>query len=219
MTRPTLSQIALARSTLPVQRVASTAFAPQTQGAQQPFASVLKTAGNTRTRPTTTDPRIARLPLVPGTGTFMAPMQPAAAQPAHEDLVADGPPIMTRAQIVDNAKQYMGIPYVWGANSSAGLDCSAFISKAWGISRHTTDNLSAVAVPISKEELQSGDALNLTTARDADGAGHVRLFDRWANPEHTRMYVYEETPPKSVYHAINWDPTYTPMRRKNVTNA
>lgn len=215
MTRPTPSQIALARSTLPVQRVASTAFAPQTHTAQ-PFSSVLKTAG---ARPTTADPRIARLPLGPGTGMLMAPMQPAAVQPVHEDLVADGPPIMTRAQIVDNAQQYMGIPYVWGGNSSTGLDCSAFISKAWGISRHTTDNLSAVAVPISKEELQSGDALNLTTARDADGAGHVRLFDRWANPEHTRMYVYEETPPRSVYHAINWDPAYTPMRRKNVTNA
>lgn len=216
MTRPTPSQIALARSTLPVQRVASTSFAPQ---GTRPFSSVLKSAGSTQPRPVPHDPRIARLPLGNGTGTVMAPLQPGAPQLVQDDLVADGPPIMTRTQIVENAKQSMGIPYIWGANSSTGLDCSAFVSKAWGISRHTTDNLSAVAVPISKEELQSGDALNLTTARDADGAGHVRLFDRWANPEHTRMYVYEETPPRSVYHAINWDPSYTPMRRKNVTNA
>lgn len=150
----------------------------------------------------------------------MAPMQPADVQPtSHTAFVADGPAPLSRAEIVDKARQLMGIPYVWGGMSDSGLDCSAFVSKTWGISRHTTDNLAAVAVPISKDELQAGDALNLTTARDAEGAGHVRLFDRWANPEHTRMYVYEETPPKSVYHVINWDPSYTPMRRKNVTDA
>jgi len=38
----------------------------------------------------------------------------------------------------------------------------------------------------SKDEVQAGDALNLTTARDSDGTGHVRLFDRWANPEKPR---------------------------------
>jgi len=27
--------------------------------------------------------------------------------------------------------------------------------------------------------------------------------------------VYEETPPRSVHHVINWDPSYTPMRRNN----
>ena len=73
--------------------------------------------------------------------------------------------------------------------------------------------------PIARDELQPGDALNLTTARDSDGTGHVRLFDRWANPEHTKMYVYEETPPRSLHHVINWDPSYQPMRRLNVTDA
>jgi len=47
----------------------------------------------------------------------------------------------------------------------------------------------------------------------------VRLFDKWANAEHTKMWVYEETPPKSVHHIINWDPDYTPMRRHNVTES
>ena len=97
----------------------------------------------------------------------------------------------------------MCIPYGWGANDGSGLDCSSFISKAWGISRHTTDNLSAVSRKISKDDLQTGDALNLTTAADDDGAGHVRMFDKWANPEHTKMWVYEETPPRSVHHIIN----------------
>jgi hypothetical protein len=46
----------------------------------------------------------------------------------------------------------------------------------------------------------------------------VRLFDCWANPEHTRMAVFEETPPRAVHHVINWDPSYTPMRRHNVSD-
>jgi hypothetical protein len=113
----------------------------------------------------------------------------------------------------------MGIPYVWGGTVASGLDCSAFVSKAWGVSRHTTDNLASVSTPVSKDELQAGDALNLTTGKDPDGDGHVRLFDRWANPEHTKMSVYEETPPKSIHHVINWDPRYQPLRRMNLTDA
>ena len=92
------------------------------------------------------------------------------------------------------------------------------VSKAWDVARHTTDTFSSVASPISKDELQAGDALNLTTGRDPEGDGHVRLFESWANPEHTKMYVYEETPPRSVHHVINWDPKYQPMRRNNVVD-
>ena len=135
------------------------------------------------------------------------------AAPAAAGLSA-----VSRADILANAQQLLNVPYVWGGTSASGLDCSAFISKAWGISRHTTDSLSSVAQPIAKEDLQAGDALNLTTGRDPDGMGHVRLFDHWANPEHTRMYVFEETPPRSIHHVINWDPSYTPMRRHNVTD-
>ncbi len=124
---------------------------------------------------------------------------------------------MSRSDMLQKAQELMNIPYVWGGNSSTGLDCSAFVSKVWGVSRHTTDNLANVSRRITKDELQPGDALNLTTAHDADGGGHVRLFDKWANPEKTKMWVYEETPPKSVHHVINWDPSYTPMRRRNVT--
>jgi cell wall-associated NlpC family hydrolase len=134
-------------------------------------------------------------------------------------MTAGGPAPMSRAEIVNNAQQLMGVPYVWGGTVATGLDCSAFVSKVWGVARQTTDTLASVSTPISKDELQTGDALNLTTARDADGTGHVRLFDRWANPEHTKMYVYEETPPRSVHHVINWDPSYQPMRRNNVLDA
>jgi cell wall-associated NlpC family hydrolase len=126
-----------------------------------------------------------------------------------------GPEPMSTSAILANAEKLLNVPYVWGGNSAKGLDCSAYISQAWGVGRHTTDSLASVSQAVSKNELQAGDALNLTTSRDSDGTGHVRLFDKWANPEHTKLWVYEETPPKSIHHVINWDPTYQPMRRFN----
>ena len=130
-----------------------------------------------------------------------------------------GPAPISGSQILANAQQLLNVPYVWGGTSANALDCSAFVSKAWGVGRLTTDNLASVSQPVSKDELQAGDALNLTTGKDPDGDGHVRMFDKWANPEHTKMWVYEETPPKSVHHIINWDGHYQPMRRFNTVAA
>jgi hypothetical protein len=165
------------------------------------FAQLLRAAAANRSA------RPAAQPLVTPkvTETYHAPM-----------MVAGGPAPISRSEILTNAQGLMNVPYVWGGNASGGLDCSAFVSKVWGVARQTTETLASVAQPIAKDDLQAGDALNLTMARDADGAGHVRLFDRWANPEHTRMYVYEETPPRSIHHEISWDPKYQPMRRNNV---
>jgi len=204
MTAPTSAALALFRSTLPVRRVASA-------NKQSDFSAVLKA---TKT-PTLTPAQLSRQ-----TQIYHSTMMSAAAAPsAPAPLVAGGPVPMKRSDILKNAESLMGIPYVWGGTVNAGLDCSAFVSKVWGVSRHTTDNLASVSHAVSKDDLQAGDALNLTTANDPEGSGHVRLFDRWADAAHTRMYVYEETPPKSIHHVINWDPKYQPMRRTNVIDA
>lgn len=123
-------------------------------------------------------------------------------------------PTRARATILSRAQSMLGMPYRWGGNGPDGLDCSAFVSRAWGISRHTTDTLPQVAREISKEELQPGDALNLPTWRDGKRFGHVRLFAGWANAEHTLMEVYEAASPpgRVVRHVIPYDPAYTPLR-------
>jgi hypothetical protein len=195
VTRPTLAAIALARSTLPVRRVAS-------GSAPSGFAQLLRAATAKRS-------------------TRAAARPAAAPQPAetyHAAMTVGGPLPISRSEILSNAQGLLNVPYVWGGTASGGLDCSAFLSKAWGVARQTTETLPSVSHPMGKEELQAGDALNLTVAKDPDGAGHVRLFDHWANPERTRMFVYEETPPRSVHHEINWDSKYQPMRRNNVVD-
>lgn len=145
------------------------------------------------------------------------------AQLLAQELGAARPPAVAvpeRAAILARAQRMLGTPYRWGGNGADGMDCSAFVSRAWGLARHTTDTLPQVARVISKDELQPGDALNLPTWRDAQRAGHVRLFAGWANAERTLMHVYEAaaTAGRVIKHVIPYDPAYTPLRLASLGN-
>jgi hypothetical protein len=98
-------------------------------------------------------------------------------------------------------QQVRGIPYCWGCHGSldqirskiehgmlagnicthnaprpdvTGVDCSAFVSAAWGLANHfTTDAIPAIATRVSNPwELRPGDALNKP-------GSHVMLFLRF----------------------------------------
>ena len=140
----------------------------------------------------------------------LTPLPPPA--PVFDVVVAD-PSLAIRGEILSRAAAMLNIPYVWGGNSTkTGMDCSAWLSRAWGVERHSTDSISRVSQPISKDQLLPGDALNLTTGRDPRRLGHIRLFEAWANPAHTVMWVYEETEPRSVHRVLVYDDRYQPIR-------
>ena len=138
--------------------------------------------------------------------------------PADLAAAVSGPSDPTRRDIIARASKLLGIPYVWGGDTPKGLDCSSYVSRAWGVGRQTTDTLSSVADDIGKDELRAGDAMNLPTWKDPHGYGHVRLFDRWADPARTRMWVYEETGDtgNSVHRVIPYDARYQPMRLRTL---
>ena len=92
------------------------------------------------------------------------------------------------------------------------MDCSAWVSRVWGVERYSTDSIWNVSHAISKDRLLPGDALNLTTGRDPKRLGHMRVFEAWANAAHTVMWVYEETPPRSVRRVVAYDDRYQPIR-------
>ena len=112
------------------------------------------------------------------------------------------------------ADALIGTPYQWGGTTKQGIDCSAFISNVWGVSRQTTDTLGKVAKPVSRDALEPGDALNLPTYKDPRGYGHVRMFDGWADPDKKTMYVYESSSATGgvVRRTIPYDAAYQPMR-------
>lgn len=140
------------------------------------------------------------------------PEDPFAAEPEAEELDS------AQLKIVARASKMLGIPYVWGGNTLEGLDCSSWLSRVWGVPRQTTDTLHTVADPITKEQLQTGDAMNLPTYKDPTRHGHVRMFDKWADPAHTKMWVYEETADTgyAVHRVIPYDSRYQPMRLKGM---
>jgi hypothetical protein len=114
----------------------------------------------------------------------------------------------------------LNIPYVWGGNSTTnGMDCSAWLSRIWGVDRYSTDSIWQVSFQITKDELRPGDAINLTTGRDPKRLGHIRLFEAWANAAHTVMWVYEETPPRSVHRVVVYDDRYEPIRLFGLSGA
>jgi hypothetical protein len=125
-----------------------------------------------------------------------------------------------RSAILSRAASLLGLRYVWGGNSTVnGMDCSAFVSWTWGTSRWSTDSIWNVSFGISKEALRAGDAMNLTTGRDPQRLGHIRIFEAWANAEHTAMWVYEETPPRVVHRVVAYDAAYQPIRLAGLSGA
>ena len=147
--------------------------------------------------------------------TVLGITMPAPVFAAGTAAPAISIPPVSGTQILTTAAGLLGIRYRWGGTTMSGLDCSAYLSLAWQVPRQTTDTLGSVAYPLSKDQLQPGDALNLTTSQDPHHRGHVCIFAGWVGTDHTWMWVYEETRPRSLFHAIPYDPRFTPMRRYN----
>jgi len=151
-----------------------------------------------------------------------APKALAPAPPAPPVVVEDAPDptVLVRAAILKRAGTLIGLRYVWGGNSTVnGMDCSAYVSWVWSVSRYTTESIWNVSFPISKNELRAGDAVNLTIGKDPARKGHIRLFEAWANDAHTAMWVYEETPPRVVHRVVAYDDRYQPIRLAGLSSA
>jgi len=130
---------------------------------------------------------------------------------------------VTRPEIMARAKHWVDVGVPYDNNSSFEgyrKDCSGFVSMAWKLARsETTRSLDSVAHNIGKDELLPGDALLWVNPNPAD-MGHVRIFGGWLDAAKSKFWVYEETPPKTIYHEYTWSRSaadgYRPIRYDNV---
>lgn len=85
---------------------------------------------------------------------------------------------LAAAKAVDFAKQFLGMPYVWGASSEKAFDCSGFtvyIMKKFNVDlpRRASEQFKA-GIAVKKEDLQPGDLVFFTTYKP--GPSHVGIY-------------------------------------------
>ena len=83
------------------------------------------------------------------------------------------------SRIVSTAKQYIGVPYVWGGSTPNGFDCSGFVQYVFrqhGISLpRTTTEQYQIGTYVTKSKLQVGDLVFLQNTY-REGISHVGIY-------------------------------------------
>ena len=82
------------------------------------------------------------------------------------------------ATLVDSARSYLGVKYVYGGTTSSGFDCSGFTQASFkkaGISiPRTTGSQYATGSAVAKSNLQTGDLVFFNTS--GRGVSHVGIY-------------------------------------------
>lgn len=85
------------------------------------------------------------------------------------------PSLSDNTALIDFAKKYLGVPYVYGGSSPSGFDCSGFVQYVFSnfgvkLSRTTYTQVNE-GVAVSKENLQAGDLVFFGTASNVSHVG------------------------------------------------
>jgi len=95
-------------------------------------------------------------------------------------VAATPPPgVAHGADIVREAMRYLGTPYVWGGESSRGVDCSGFVYVVFSwrmpqLSRRSSFDYYQMGAPVDRGDLRPGDLVFFSTY--APGPSHVGIY-------------------------------------------
>lgn len=82
-------------------------------------------------------------------------------------------------EVVECAKQFLGVPYVYGGTSPAGFDCSGltyYVYKQFGVTLNRTSSAQALnGTSVDKSDLQPGD-LVFFCSNGSSTIGHVGIY-------------------------------------------
>lgn len=84
----------------------------------------------------------------------------------------------TAEKIIATAKQYIGVPYVWGGSTPSGFDCSGYVQYVFRLHGITLPRTSkeqfTVGSWVSKANLKPGDLVYFNT--DGSGVSHLGIY-------------------------------------------
>ena len=82
--------------------------------------------------------------------------------------------------LLAQAYKYLGVKYVWGGNTSSGIDCSGFVKQVFDACGYPLPRLGsdqmAYGVPVPQDQLQAGDRLYLGRRHDRVGVTHTGIY-------------------------------------------
>lgn len=86
------------------------------------------------------------------------------------------------AAMMNEAKKYLGFPYVWGGSSPAtSFDCSGFVCwvvnhSGWNVGRTTAEGLRQQCIRVSPSNAKPGDLIFFEHTYNTPGASHVGIY-------------------------------------------
>jgi cell wall-associated NlpC family hydrolase len=145
--------------------------------------------------------------VTPGGRVEIAPVgeppRPGVVSPASLRLLASLPlpPADARRQMIDDARQFTGVYYLWGGCSAFGIDCSGLAQLAHKLAGYTiprdADMQFAAGRPVEggPESFQPGDLLFFTGDHNRRKISHVGISTGGWNMIHSSRFhngVYED---------------------------
>lgn len=116
------------------------------------------------------------------------------------------------SRILSTAKNYLGVPYVWGGTTPDGFDCSGFVQYVFGKNGvslpRTADVQFELGIPVRSDQLQPGDLVYFTTYEPGPSHNGIYLGDgKFINATSSRGIAIDRM--NSSY----WGPRYIGARR------
>ena len=85
----------------------------------------------------------------------------------------------TAARVIDDARQYLGVPYRWGGNTASGIDCSGLVKAVFG--------REGIDLPrTAREQADAGTAVQIQDIQPGD---RLSFMCKGATVDHTGIYV------------------------------
>lgn len=127
-----------------------------------------------------------RLPVLGRSGSDVlvsTPDRVNARVPASAVRVYVSPasiPAPTGNELVDTARQFLGVRYLWGGTSAFGLDCSGLVNLIYRtngiVIPRDADAQALAGRPVARQNLRSGDLVFFATDPPSRAITHVAMY-------------------------------------------